>query len=447
MMRPSTICVLIWQRSTSQRFGYHKQTRSFSHTLEDEEMPEVPVTTTVQEEEAPNNIRGSLEFDVDSLLTQVSGLKYQASDLIIQASGGRSQALDLISQADGARGQALDLTSQIGDARSQSSNAKSKARIDYEQLQTLMPRDIVAEEDLTKTDACRRKIGDKKRKVLRAKERRDIFRRCLLRNGVSATKNEWISYALEEFVDQEHFFNTISPVILSLKPSAACFVDGKRLMEGQISFSLTATTTSSIQSLPNSLILQAKYKHRGGKVSEKKIIDMCNPKPDMKNKVHSIIDKFAECGLRSLVLLNIVLLVVNIDTVNKLEGPVFHLKDHSNMKSQRYYLFIKKHESLDCVEPPESIDEIIADQFMPSEEVDRVNKIAADQLMLSEEVDLLALMVHGVDLALVATHPGSSRGTPLYERHTLWSVEGPREAAYPKTSRFGDGILRVMHVM
>ncbi|KAM7485936.1 hypothetical protein LguiA_001945 [Lonicera macranthoides] len=130
-----------------RRFGYHKQTRRFSHTLEDEEMPEV------QEEEASNNIRGSLEFDVDSLLTQVSGL-------IIQASGGRSQALDLISQADGARGQALDLTSQIGDARSQSCNAKSKAPIDYEQLKTLMPCDIVAEEDLTKTDVCRRKIGD-----------------------------------------------------------------------------------------------------------------------------------------------------------------------------------------------------------------------------------------------------------------------------------------------
>ncbi|KAM7485878.1 hypothetical protein LguiA_001887 [Lonicera macranthoides] len=37
-----------------------------------------------------------------------------------------------------------------------------------------------------------------------------------------------------------------------------------------------------------------------------------------------------------------VLSVVNINTVNKLEGPVPHLKDHSKMKmkSQRYYLFI-----------------------------------------------------------------------------------------------------------
>ncbi|KAM7485950.1 hypothetical protein LguiA_001959 [Lonicera macranthoides] len=206
-MRPSTICVLIWQRSTSQRFGYHKQTRSFSHTLEDEEMPEVPGKAAVIDSPCLSNIRGSLEFDVDSLLTQVSGLKYQASDLIIQASGGRSQALDLISQADGARGQALDLTSQIGDARSQSSNAKSKARIDYERGGSLRHQysqrpgtewssptlERICETEPSSSSDSQKRLGTGILMVLRAKERRDIFRRCLLRNGVSATKNEWIS--------------------------------------------------------------------------------------------------------------------------------------------------------------------------------------------------------------------------------------------------------------
>ncbi|KAM7485953.1 hypothetical protein LguiA_001962 [Lonicera macranthoides] len=72
----------------------------------------------------------SQKFDVDSL----DSLLTQVSDLIIQASGGRFQALDLISQADGAGAQALDLT-----------HPKS-VMPDYE-LQALMPRNIVAEED------------------------------------------------------------------------------------------------------------------------------------------------------------------------------------------------------------------------------------------------------------------------------------------------------------
>ncbi|KAM7488973.1 hypothetical protein LguiB_026457 [Lonicera macranthoides] len=231
--------------------------------------------------------------------------------LLASAISGVHWTLDLISQADGARGQALDLASQIGDARSQSSNAKSKAPIDYEQLQTLLPRDIVAEEDLTKTDVCRRKIGDKKRK------------------DIKNVPNLTIENSAYHFV-----------------PQAIC-----RLLYGQKTFD-------------------------GG------IIDLCNLKADVKNKVHSIIDKFAECGLHSLVLLNIryiehmagVLPVVNIDTVNKLEGPVPHLKDHSNMKSQsvheRYLMkgkvvvtdsSSKQHQEKDCVEPPESIDEITID--------------------------------------------------------------------------------------
>ena len=76
--------------------------------------------------------RRRLEFDIDSLLKQVSDLKYQALNLITQAGGGRFQDLDVTSQADGARAQAPDLTSQISGARSQSSKAKSKAPIHYE---------------------------------------------------------------------------------------------------------------------------------------------------------------------------------------------------------------------------------------------------------------------------------------------------------------------------
>ncbi|KAM7460786.1 hypothetical protein LguiB_035845 [Lonicera macranthoides] len=95
-----------------------------------------------------------------------------------------------------------------------------------------------------------------------------------------------------------------------------------------------------------------------------------------------------------------VLPVVNIDTVNKLEGPVPHLKDHSKMKmkSQRLAPLIlagatgaggKTIEEKDCVEPPVSIDEIAIDQLIPFEEVDCVNEIAANQSMLSGEVDPL----------------------------------------------------------
>ncbi|KAM7510703.1 hypothetical protein LguiB_009578 [Lonicera macranthoides] len=48
-------------------------------------------------------------------------------------------------------------------------------------------------------------------------------------------------------------------------------------------------------------------------------------------------------------------------------------------------------------------------------------------------------MVHGVDLVLAATYPGLCRGTPLSKRHSLWSVGGPSNAAYPTPSRWSTG--------
>ncbi|XP_043720184.1 plasma membrane ATPase-like isoform X2 [Telopea speciosissima] len=40
--------------------------------------------------------------------------------------------------------------------------------------------------------------------------------------------------------------------------------------------------------------------HRASKGAPEQILDLCNAKPDMKKKVHSVIDKYAERGLRSL---------------------------------------------------------------------------------------------------------------------------------------------------
>jgi H+-transporting ATPase len=40
--------------------------------------------------------------------------------------------------------------------------------------------------------------------------------------------------------------------------------------------------------------------HRASKGAPEQILTLCNAKEDFKNKVHSIIDKFAERGLRSL---------------------------------------------------------------------------------------------------------------------------------------------------
>ncbi|KAM7506456.1 hypothetical protein LguiA_016909 [Lonicera macranthoides] len=54
-----------------------------------------------------------------------------------------------------------------------------------------------------------------------------------------------------------------------------------------------------------------------------------------------------------------------------------------------------------------------------------------------------ALMVNGVDLTLAATYPGPCRETPLSDRHTLRSVGGPRDAAYPTLSRYFLGATRV----
>ncbi|KAM7481083.1 hypothetical protein LguiB_005666 [Lonicera macranthoides] len=52
---------------------------------------------------------------------------------------------------------------------------------------------------------------------------------------------------------------------------------------------------------------------------------------------------------------------------------------------------------------------------------------------------MIALVVYGVDLALAATYPGPCRGTLLSEWHTLWSVGGSRDAAYPTPSRLSMG--------
>ncbi|KAM7529402.1 hypothetical protein LguiB_032812 [Lonicera macranthoides] len=53
------------------------------------------------------------------------------------------------------------------------------------------------------------------------------------------------------------------------------------------------------------------------------------------------------------------------------------------------------------------------------------------------------LVVYGIDLTLAATYPDPCRGIMLSERHTLWSVGGPRDAAYPTPSRYstGDGTI------
>ncbi|KAK1382425.1 Plasma membrane ATPase 4-like [Heracleum sosnowskyi] len=40
--------------------------------------------------------------------------------------------------------------------------------------------------------------------------------------------------------------------------------------------------------------------HRASKVAPEQILTLCNFKEDTKKKVHAMIDKFAECGLRSL---------------------------------------------------------------------------------------------------------------------------------------------------